>query len=136
MGNFEQEYSKYEKVYSESSFWEKIKEYAIQAGCSVIYAALLLYYVMNLKEISSKERAIVWSALGYFILPLDVIPDVMPVVGFTDDLAVLIAALYVIVKYIDEDVKKAARNKLKDWFGNKCKAEDLDAVESKLPIKK
>ena len=56
------------------------------------------------------------GALGYFISPIDAIPDIMPVVGYTD-VGVLAAATAAVATYIDEDVKKKAKDKMKYWFG-------------------
>jgi uncharacterized membrane protein YkvA (DUF1232 family) len=57
-----------------------------------------------------------YTALGYFILPIDAIPDIIPVVGYTDDLAGLVGALGAVSMYITNDVKKLAAQKMKNWF--------------------
>lgn len=59
-----------------------------------------------------------FSGLGYFILPTDLIPDVVPITGFTDDLAALIAA-YRFVRYnITPEVEARAKAKLAERFGD------------------
>lgn len=63
-----------------------------------------------------KVKATIYGALGYFILPLDVIIDFAPL-GYTDDLTVLGAAIVMASLYIDKDVKIKARKKLKEIFG-------------------
>ena len=65
-----------------------------------------------------KVGATIVGASGYFILPIDLIPDVAIGVGFVDDLAVITAALFQVAMYIDENVKKQAKDKLLDWFGD------------------
>jgi uncharacterized membrane protein YkvA (DUF1232 family) len=55
--------------------------------------------------------------LGYFISPIDAIPDVIPFVGYSDDLGVLVAAVATVSTYITDDVKAKAKAKLQDWFG-------------------
>lgn len=55
------------------------------------------------------------GALGYFILPIDLIPDAIPLLGFTDDAAVLIFIIKQL-SCIDEEVKKQAKEKLAEWF--------------------
>lgn len=63
------------------------------------------------------EKALIVAALGYFILPLDLIPDFIPIAGYGDDAAVL----YGLIKKldcIDVRVKAQAKSKLKEWFGN------------------
>ncbi len=107
----------FEDKYSDSGFWSKVTEYAKTAGSEVIEKALWLYYAAQGKDTPVSVKATIYSALGYFILPLDVIPDAIPVVGFTDDLGVLGAALLIAAAHIDEEVKGKAAQKMKDWFG-------------------
>ena len=75
----------YDKHYSDSSFWDKIKSFAAKAGYKLIYNALLLYYAMQSPTIPAKDKAIIVAVLGYFILPTDLIPDLIAALGFTDD---------------------------------------------------
>ncbi len=56
------------------------------------------------------------AALGYFILPIDLVPDVIPVVGFSDDLAAIGAALVIAQAYVDDEVKELAKKTLDDIF--------------------
>lgn len=55
--------------------------------------------------------------MGYFISPLDVIPDIIPVAGYSDDLGVLVLAIGAVAMFIDNETKQKAREKLKVWFG-------------------
>jgi uncharacterized membrane protein YkvA (DUF1232 family) len=59
----------------------------------------------------------VLGALGYFILPLDFIPDIILGLGFTDDLAALAWALFTMRKYITPEIERKARERLREWFG-------------------
>ncbi|HWL24321.1 MAG TPA: YkvA family protein [Ureibacillus sp.] len=114
------------KHFSENRLWEKIKKFSKKAGVNVVYAVLLLYFVMQKEEVPMKNKAIILGALGYFILPLDLIPDVAPVVGFSDDIGALLAALWQVAMYIDDDVKAQAKAKLKDWFGANVDTSEID----------
>ena len=69
---------KYAKEYDENAFWEKLKKFGRKAGIKVCYAALLLYYVLKSPLTSGKDRAKIIGALGYFLLPIDIIPDFSP----------------------------------------------------------
>ena len=59
----------------------------------------------------------IYAALAYFILPTDAIPDLLPAIGYADDLGALSAALLTVAAYVDEDVKQQARLRLQTWFG-------------------
>ena len=113
-----EELTRYQKHYSEESLADKIAKVAKKAGIKVIYAALLLYYVLKSHQTPKKDRNKILGALGYFILPFDLIPDWIPVVGFTDDLAALTWALYAVSKNVTPEVKALAKAKLHDWFGD------------------
>ena len=56
------------------------------------------------------------AALGYFIFPLDILPDLLPVIGFTDDLSVLLFAISVVKGKINETHRLKARNTMELWF--------------------
>ena len=107
----------YSSSYSESSFWQKLSKYAKAAGYELVEKALWLYYAAQDPDTPLKAKAIIYSALGYFILPLDVVPDIAPVIGYSDDLAVLAAALATIAIHINANVKAQADQKLLNWFG-------------------
>ena len=53
------------------------------------------------------------GAIAYFILPFDFIPDMMPMLGFTDDAAVLATTIRLVAGHITEDHREAARAALK-----------------------
>ena len=110
--------AKYSKHFSEDSFFGKIKEYGKAAGAKVVFAALLLFYAMKSDKMPMTEKALVVAALGYFILPIDLIPDFIPIVGYADDLTALYVALKKVTSYIDNEIISQARNKLTGWFGN------------------
>jgi len=111
-----EDHGSFEKDYSDESFWDKLKNFAKVAGKEVIEKALFLYYALQEPETPAWAKKVIIGALGYFIFPFDAIPDIGPVVGYADDLGVLVAALATVSMYITEDVKEKARNKMRDWF--------------------
>jgi uncharacterized membrane protein YkvA (DUF1232 family) len=113
-----EEIVKYARLFDEKEFWDKMKRFGRKAGIKVVYAALLLYYVLKSPATSAKDRAKILGALGYFILPIDVIPDFIPIAGFTDDLAALTWGVYCVIKGITPEVKANAAAKLHEWFGD------------------
>ena len=110
--------SKYESEFSFDNLMNKIKESAKKAGLKAIYMALLLYYALESPTISTMDKAIIYGALGYFICPIDIIPDILPFVGLTDDIAVLAWAFSRVKKNVTDMTREKAKTKLKIWFGN------------------
>lgn len=113
------EIEKYQENYSDSGLQRKMKSVARWAGAKVMYAVLLLYYVLQSPTISKADKGKIYGALGYFILPTDLVVDFLPVVGYSDDLAALMIALHAVATNITPEVKAQARTKLSKWFGEK-----------------
>ena len=108
----------YQSEYSESGLWKKVKTVAKKAGIKTIYMVLLLHYVLNSPNVSIEDKAKIYGALGYFILPIDLIPDFIPIVGYSDDVAALAYALHAVWKNVTPEIKQQAQQKLRSWFGN------------------
>jgi uncharacterized membrane protein YkvA (DUF1232 family) len=102
--------------FDDGGFWSKVKNFAVAAGREVIEKALWLYYAAQAPETPVWAKTAIYAALAYFVMPLDAIPDVLPVVGYTDDLGTLAAAVATVSMYITADVKAQAQQKLVDWF--------------------
>lgn len=107
----------YERQYTESGFKDKLIRYAKAAGREVVEKALWLYYASRSPETPIWAKTAIYGALGYFISMIDAIPDLTPIVGYTDDLGVLVAAIATVSAYITPEVKTRANEKLRQWFG-------------------
>ena len=114
----EDNFSKFRDNFSDNQFWAKLKKVAAKAGARVVYCALILYYVLKNPGTPTADRAKILGALGYLILPLDLIPDWIPVAGFTDDLAALLWGVYSVSRNITPEIKEQARLKMSEWFKN------------------
>lgn len=57
------------------------------------------------------------GAIGYFILPADIVPDILPAAGYVDDLGVLAAALITVSMYVDDEVTANAEKKVNQLLG-------------------
>ncbi|UJS23682.1 YkvA family protein [Thiothrix winogradskyi] len=102
--------------YSDEGFWGKVKNYAKAAGERVLEPALKLYYAANDGDTPAWAKTTIFGALGYFIFPIDVIPDIAPVVGYTDDLGVLAAAIAATAVHIKNEHTEKAKAILTQWF--------------------
>lgn len=103
--------------YSEQGFWRKLCSSALKAGKKAVGHALELYYALEEPSTPSWAKGVIIGALGYFILPADAIADMLPGIGYTDDLGVLAAALAAVEMHITPEVKDKAAGKLAQWFG-------------------
>ena len=107
----------YSKHYSEESFWDKIIALAKKGGKSLIKKALVLFYSATDEDTPIWVKTVIYATLGYLILPLDGIPDVMPFVGFSDDLAAIVSAMKLIHNHIKPEHKQLADYRIKEWLG-------------------
>jgi uncharacterized membrane protein YkvA (DUF1232 family) len=92
-------------------FWIKLKQVA--AKLPFTEDLLAAYYCAFDKQTPRHVQVALLGAIAYFILPFDFIPDMMPVIGFTDDAAILATAIRLVATHITEDHREAARAALK-----------------------
>lgn len=103
-------------TFTEKSFWDKLKSFAKTAGQDVVERALCLYYAAQKPDTPLWAKTVIYGALTYFISPLDAVPDITPVLGYSDDLGVLVSALLTVAMYVNDEVKQQAREKMHTWF--------------------
>ena len=125
----------YSEHYSEDGFWKKVLQYGKKAGVKVTYAVLLLFYTAQKPTTPLKAKTTIFAALGYFIFPIDLIPDLTPVVGYADDLSAVLAALLIVAAYIDNETKQLAKNKIVDWFGENA-LKDIESIDKDIEKKR
>lgn len=58
------------------------------------------------KRVSTKHKLFVSGIIAYLVMPLDIIPDFIPVIGYVDDLVLAVLGLNLILNEIDEKVLK------------------------------
>lgn len=114
--NIDLEKEEYKKEYNEKSFFDKLKKVLKVVGVKGVYMLLLLYNTLQRKDIPPKEKSIIIGALGYFILPLDALPDITPIVGYSDDIFALGMAILKVMPYIDDEMKKKSKEQIIKWF--------------------
>ena len=116
----EKELQKYEQHYSDGGFLEKLTKYGKIIGINALYKAVQLWFVMQKPDVPAGTKAVIMGALGYLIAPLDFLPDIMPVLGYTDDLVAITFALIKVQGYIDEEVERKSKNLLTKIFGEEA----------------
>ena len=101
---------------TQKGLFDKIKNSAKKAGKELIRNVLILWYAFPDGNIA--DKAIITGALAYFISPIDAIPDVTPIVGYSDDIGVVAAAVAALKIRLEAnpDIVRKAEKKLKEWF--------------------
>ena len=92
------------------NFWRTAKKAARHVP--FMEDVVAAYYCALDKETPLRVKGILFAALGYFILPADTIPDVIFGLGFTDDIAVLTAALAAVRAHLKPAHLAAAKEAL------------------------
>jgi uncharacterized membrane protein YkvA (DUF1232 family) len=92
------------------SFWRKLK--GLAARLPFAENLLAAHYCAFDRQTPLHVKAALVGALAYFVLPADVIPDVLPIIGYSDDAAVLAAAIKLVASHITPDHREAARRTL------------------------
>ena len=113
----EKELQKYEQHYNDSSFLDKVTKYGKLIGITVLYKAVQLWFVLQKPDVPARTKAVIMGALGYLIAPLDFLPDLLPVLGYTDDIVAITFALIKVQGYIDEEVERKSKKLLTKIFG-------------------
>ncbi|MYN12449.1 DUF1232 domain-containing protein [Pusillimonas sp. TS35] len=109
--------TRYRKAYTPARFWRKLGPGVKGISRFALEKALYLYYAVQNPATPKWARRVMLGALGYFIFPLDALPDLAPIVGYTDDLTVMAAALATVAFHITPEVKAQAQRKLTGWLG-------------------
>lgn len=94
----------YEEHYSENGFWSKIGSAFKKLGERAICQIFALYYVAKCDRVTTADKMLITGVLGYLILPIDFIPDLAPMIGYTDDMAAIGGLLVKLSGYVDDDI--------------------------------
>lgn len=113
-----QNLQKYEEAYSDDSFKEKITSNIKALGEKILIPALQLYYLAKSDKCPAAAKVAIVAALGYFVLPFDLIPDVLPVAGYSDDLSVLGGTLATMRYLITDAIRLQTANTVKNMLSD------------------
>lgn len=92
-------------------FWKTLKKAANYVPFTEELVAS--YYCALDPKTPVRVRATLLAALAYFVMPVDVVPDILAGIGFTDDMAVLMAALAAVRNHITPAHYLAAQKSLR-----------------------
>ena len=94
----------------ERGFWRKLK--MVARHIPFAEDAVAAYYCAFDPATPTRVRGVLIAALAYFVVPADLIPDFIPALGFTDDAAVIVAALQMVTAHIQPEHRDSARRAL------------------------
>ena len=97
--------------YDENQMWNKIKGFFFEAGINLVIKVLQLWYVLQKPEVPVHVKVAIMGAIAYFVMPVDFILDVLPG-GYHDDLLAVTLTLIAAEEYIDDEVRRKAREKV------------------------
>lgn len=106
----------YAEKYKEEDLLEKLGNFAFEIGVELGTQAMLLKRIMLKPEVPVQAKLTIVAALGYLICPVDLIPDFVPVLGYTDDAAVIAAALETVKAYTTPEDRRLAQRDLDNLF--------------------
>ena len=96
----------------EDGFEEKIK--GNLARLPFLRDAVALYFCAIDSQVPVGKKIMAFAALAYFIMPIDAIPDAIPIAGFTDDAAMIAGA----VAALDSVVTQEHKDEAEEWLNN------------------
>lgn len=115
IASFKNTLKSYADKFTPKDFIDKISRSGKEMGVKLVYSALILFYALIDGKVPIKDKLIVTAALGYVVLPIDIIPDVL-VGGFIDDASIVAFALKTIKDDITPEIKAQAFKKLQEYF--------------------
>ena len=107
----------YSESYSEKNFWTKIKDMPEHTGCTALRTAYTLYVLLKTSSTPLWAKTAIIGALGYFIVPIDVIPDFLIGIGYVDDVAIMTLILGQLYAFINKEV----RDKVEGMLPERCR---------------
>lgn len=120
----EEEKARQEMDHVKAGFFDKLKN--VMSKVPFVRDAVAMYFCMLDPKTPFWVKASVASALAYFIMPIDAIPDPIPIVGYADDAAVIYLVLSIVHRHIlDEHIRQAD-----EWLSGSASGEAGDTVSA------
>ena len=93
-----------------------LRKVLISAGRTIAQPSLEALEILIDPSIPTKVRMTMFAALTYLIMPMDLVPDLVPIAGFSDDLVALTAVISLWSSHITPEIRNKARKKLDKWI--------------------
>jgi len=119
------------RTFSVKALSKWLQKYTKSLGQKFVYSILLLINAFKRKDTPSWAKNIIIGAIGYVLAPIDTIPDLTPLLGFTDDFGVLTFGLVSIACYVNGEVRVKAKEQLKTFF-SEIDEESIAGVDAVL----
>ena len=114
-------------IINKEQLWHKIGNWARKVGRATTRPVLLLYYVMTSKDTPRKDKAIIFAAISYLVLPVDLISAKrLPIIGWLDEATSLVVTIQRMQKYITPEMKRRADETLERWFPEYAEFEEIE----------
>ena len=108
-----------------AQLWDKIKTYALRAGRVATKPILIFYHVMRDSETTTQEKALIYGAIAYIVIPADLLPRrALSILGILDDAAVIAYVYNKVSNKVTAAIRNKVDTKLNEWFG----AEFIEAI--------
>ena len=122
--NDKEQLEKHAEYYSDKKFISKSKRVGKNLGFKTLSAATTLFAALKSKEMSKSNKLVVLGALGYFILPVDLVADFLPLVGLSDDAFIILAALGKVYSSITDEMKEEGKQMAEKMMRKKYEIPD------------
>jgi len=93
-----------------------LRKVLVRAGRTIAQPALEAFEMVIDASTPTQVRVTMLAALTYLLMPMDLVPDFIPVAGFSDDLVALTAVISLWNSHITPEIRNRARQKLDRWF--------------------
>ncbi len=101
--------------YSRAALWRMLGRSARWAGEKLVRQALALYFCLCDRDTPMWAKSTIVAALGYVIMPLDAIPDFLPMIGLSDDVGAVSAAIVAVMRHLKKEHYQRAEACWKRW---------------------
>ena len=96
------------KNFNDQGFLRKLARYALRLGRPVVEQLYALYFMLRAEATPMRSKMVIVGALLYFVSPIDLVPDILGPLGFSDDLAVIAMVFKQVQTYLTDDIRGKA----------------------------